>query len=465
MCLFDLPGGAVAWPTADVRLRRGGRGARRGRSPSAPSAPARRHHGKWRGRERTVPGGLVPRTERDGDLVVVGAVAVNAHGQIDDGRGRAAWPRASPGDRAVPGARPTRRSAWSSPTPGSTSSDCHWVAQGGHDGFARALVPGHGRSDGELVAAATGRGRRHRRPRAVPRRRASSAPSGPLAEPTVSESEAVLPVPVASEWFDEATGVIVADARAPVRVDADHGRVGPRAWPSLARAGDLVCSPATSAPARPPSPRASARGLGVDEPITSPTFTLVRSTTTAACAAPPRRLPARPPAEVDDLGLAELLDDERGHAHRVGRRHRRRAARPTTSRCASPRRRTTTTAIVELRVGRAAWAAAHRALHAVARPRLGRAGRADPRHRDRHRPGRVRHRRPRGRARPVRSRRGAAATPRRWRRPSSSSCRTGPDRARRDLRRRRRHRPGPVHRPAGRRRHGQGHGPRRCGCR
>ena len=38
-----------------------------------------------------------------------------------------------------------------------TKLDCFWVAQGGHDGLARVLVPAHSRSDGDaVVAAATG---------------------------------------------------------------------------------------------------------------------------------------------------------------------------------------------------------------------------------------------------------------------------------------------------------------------
>ncbi len=38
-----------------------------------------------------------------------------------------------------------------------TKLDCFWVAQGGHDGLARSLVPSHSRSDGDaVVAAATG---------------------------------------------------------------------------------------------------------------------------------------------------------------------------------------------------------------------------------------------------------------------------------------------------------------------
>ena len=36
-------------------------------------------------------------------------------------------------------------------------ADCHLLAQGGHDGLARSIVPAHTRSDGDaIVAAATG---------------------------------------------------------------------------------------------------------------------------------------------------------------------------------------------------------------------------------------------------------------------------------------------------------------------
>ena len=38
-----------------------------------------------------------------------------------------------------------------------TKSECLLVAQGGHDGLARSIVPAHTRADGDaLVAAATG---------------------------------------------------------------------------------------------------------------------------------------------------------------------------------------------------------------------------------------------------------------------------------------------------------------------
>ena len=65
----------------------------------------------------------------------------------------------------------------------STRRAASLVAQGGHDGLARALVPSHTRGDGDaIVAAATGRGRGARRPCPVPcgaGGRASGALGGP----------------------------------------------------------------------------------------------------------------------------------------------------------------------------------------------------------------------------------------------------------------------------------------------
>lgn len=117
--------------------------------------------GKWAGWEATTPGGLGGAVRRHGDLVVAALVAVNALGAVDDG--------------TAPGLEPEQLAAagWLGaidPSPlGSTTigliltnarlskTDCLLVAQGGHDGFARSLLPAHTRSDGDaLVAAATG---------------------------------------------------------------------------------------------------------------------------------------------------------------------------------------------------------------------------------------------------------------------------------------------------------------------
>lgn len=110
--------------------------------------------GKWLGKDHTVAGGIVVATERDGDLVVSTLVAVNAWGSIDDGV-----------DHPWPPQQPTEPDeAFTNTTIGLvatnallTKSACLLVAQGAHDGLARAVVPAHSQADGDaFVAAATG---------------------------------------------------------------------------------------------------------------------------------------------------------------------------------------------------------------------------------------------------------------------------------------------------------------------
>ncbi len=112
-------------------------------------------------------------TLRDGDLVVAALLAVNATGDIDDGtmtagRGR---PRLAAAQR---GGVPRRRHAgladrgpanddMTNTTIGVVATNarldknaCLVVAQGGHDGMARALFPPHTSADGDaLIVAAT----------------------------------------------------------------------------------------------------------------------------------------------------------------------------------------------------------------------------------------------------------------------------------------------------------------------
>lgn len=124
--------------------------------------------GTWLGPERTSPGGIGAATVRRGPLTVASLVAVNAFGSIDRHGDASDWavdpatladdPEAVDGD----GARPQ-------PAFGNTSigviatnarlgkAECLRLAQGGHDGLARAIVPAHTRYDGDaLVALATG---------------------------------------------------------------------------------------------------------------------------------------------------------------------------------------------------------------------------------------------------------------------------------------------------------------------
>jgi tRNA threonylcarbamoyladenosine biosynthesis protein TsaE len=65
----------------------------------------------------------------------------------------------------------------------------------------------------------------------------------------------------------------------------------------------------TSAPARPPSPRGSDRALGIDDQITSPTFTLARQYEGRLRLHHLDVYRFDATAEIHDVGLAELLDD------------------------------------------------------------------------------------------------------------------------------------------------------------
>jgi L-aminopeptidase/D-esterase-like protein len=105
---------------------------------------------KWGGRDGARPGGLVSAVRRDGPLVVAALIVVNAVGNPGDhpDQDLAAPPHPGFGNTTV-GVVVTNARL--------TKLDCFRVAQGGHDGMARAIVPPHTGYDGDaLVAAATG---------------------------------------------------------------------------------------------------------------------------------------------------------------------------------------------------------------------------------------------------------------------------------------------------------------------
>ena len=115
--------------------------------------------GKWRGPDAAVDGGFGIATVRAGELGVSAIVAVNAVGDIDDGTTAAAvaadrdvWPLADepePEPNTVIGVVVTNAEL--------DPSGCLVVAQGAHDGLARAVFPPHMSSDGDaFVAASTG---------------------------------------------------------------------------------------------------------------------------------------------------------------------------------------------------------------------------------------------------------------------------------------------------------------------
>lgn len=113
--------------------------------------------GNWRGRDQVRTGGFGTASVRRDDLVVSALVAVNAFGDIDvDGRGTdraidVPWPVvARPVGNTTIGVIATNASL--------TKTECLLVAQSGHGGLSRSIVPAHTRFDGDaLIAAATGR--------------------------------------------------------------------------------------------------------------------------------------------------------------------------------------------------------------------------------------------------------------------------------------------------------------------
>ena len=109
--------------------------------------------GKWLGPEGTRPGGLGGAVERDGDVVVAALVAVNAFGDAAAPSGeRRPLPPPIPsplGENTTIGVVVTNARM--------DKTQCLLVAQGGHDGLARALEPAHATVDGDaVVACATG---------------------------------------------------------------------------------------------------------------------------------------------------------------------------------------------------------------------------------------------------------------------------------------------------------------------
>jgi L-aminopeptidase/D-esterase-like protein len=104
------------------------------------------------------PGGLVTGAARVGDLVVATLVAVNAAG-VPDAPDESALDLA-----AAAAARDDATTGFGNTTIGLVATNarldkmgCHLVAQGAHDGLARAVFPAHTRSDGDaFVAAAVG---------------------------------------------------------------------------------------------------------------------------------------------------------------------------------------------------------------------------------------------------------------------------------------------------------------------
>ena len=160
MALYDLGAG-------DASVRPGavaGRHAAMNRSGVSDTGPVGAGAGatvsKWLGAENAEPGGLGVATTRRGDLAVTAVVALNAAGSTGPDAGStleqiAAGSFTQWAARAEPFCNTTLCAVVTNAA--LSKLDCFWVAQGGHDGLARELVPAHCRSDGDaVVAAATG---------------------------------------------------------------------------------------------------------------------------------------------------------------------------------------------------------------------------------------------------------------------------------------------------------------------
>jgi L-aminopeptidase/D-esterase-like protein len=118
--------------------------------------------GKWRGVEYGLAGGLGMASRQEGALVVGAIAAVNALGDVvgDDGtvvRGSTAPPGAPPFPDVAPFQVGNTTLVVVVTNARASKLECHLMAQSAHDGFARALYPGHTRHDGDVAfACATG---------------------------------------------------------------------------------------------------------------------------------------------------------------------------------------------------------------------------------------------------------------------------------------------------------------------
>lgn len=111
---------------------------------------------KYRGWANREPGGVVTATVRHGDVVVSALLAVNAFGAVDrTGDGRVVIE--PPADALLGPDRANTTLGLVVTNARLDKVGCLLVAHGAQDGYARALMPAHTRSDGDaVVAAATG---------------------------------------------------------------------------------------------------------------------------------------------------------------------------------------------------------------------------------------------------------------------------------------------------------------------
>ncbi|MEM7095705.1 MAG: P1 family peptidase [Actinomycetota bacterium] len=110
--------------------------------------------GKWRGSDHRVDAGIGISTVRSGEVTVTAIMAVNAVGDLDDG---ATAQEIIDGTFLPPTIEPesfentTIGVVWTNAT--LTKVECRTIAEGGHDGMGRALLPAHTQADGDAIVA------------------------------------------------------------------------------------------------------------------------------------------------------------------------------------------------------------------------------------------------------------------------------------------------------------------------
>jgi len=161
LALFDLSvGDPAAHPDASAgRIAAeatGGQQVLRGRVGAATGA----YVSHWRGPDGRHPGGLGYAEHRLGDLTVACLCAVNAFGDVDDGRTPLSFEAVAELEPpfAFDEARTHTTIGVVITNAQLDKAGCQIVAHGAHDGLARALMPPHTRFDGDgFIAAATGK--------------------------------------------------------------------------------------------------------------------------------------------------------------------------------------------------------------------------------------------------------------------------------------------------------------------
>ncbi|MFT7473297.1 MAG: L-aminopeptidase/D-esterase-like protein [Verrucomicrobiales bacterium] len=156
MSLYDLGvGSAVRWPGSPEGIE-ALEAADRSFATGLVGAGTGATTGKWRGPDEARPGGLSFAVATKGELVVCALVAVNAVGDIASSErgstirseiaaGTFDWP-ASPSpllENTTIGVIATNGRF--------TKTQCRSLAEAGHDGLGRAIVPAHGPGDGDAL--------------------------------------------------------------------------------------------------------------------------------------------------------------------------------------------------------------------------------------------------------------------------------------------------------------------------